>query len=99
MPESAVTAPLVAGPDYTRLFAGLAAEFLSGKTRDLAWRRAQLKAVQRMMQDSEAALFAALKSDLGKSAQEAFVTETRYVSADAAYSARKLNRWTRRRRV
>ncbi|MDH4055036.1 MAG: aldehyde dehydrogenase family protein [Gammaproteobacteria bacterium] len=99
MPESAVKTPLVSGPDYTELFEGLAAEFLSGKTLDLAWRRAQLKAVQRMMRDSEADLFAALKSDLGKSAQEAFVTETSYVSADAAYSGRKLNRWTRRRRV
>jgi aldehyde dehydrogenase (NAD+) len=97
MSELAVkTSPTV---DYTRLFNGLAAEFLSGKTQDLAWRRSQLKAVQRMMRDRESDLFAALKSDLGKSAQESFMTETSYVSADAAYSARKLNRWTRRRRV
>lgn len=85
--------------DYSGLFRGLAAEFLSGKTRDLAWRRTQLKALQRMMRECEADLFAALKSDLGKSAQESFMTETSYVSADAAYSTKKLNRWTRRRRV
>ncbi len=99
MSELAVKSPAAPGPDFKVLFDGLTAEFLSNKTRDLAWRRAQLKAVQRMMQDAEADLFAALKADLGKSAQEAFTTETSYVSADAAYAAKKLNRWTRKRRV
>jgi aldehyde dehydrogenase (NAD+) len=99
MSERAVSISPVLDADYLKLFDDLAAEFLSGKTRDLAWRRSQLKAVQRMMRDSEADLFAALKADLGKSAQESYTTETSYVSADAAYNAKKLNRWTRRRRV
>jgi aldehyde dehydrogenase (NAD+) len=99
MSEPAVKSSQAPDVDFTTLFDDLGAEFLSGKTRDLAWRRAQLKAVQRMMQDSEAELFAALKADLGKSAQESFTTETSFVSAEAAYAARKLNRWTRNRRV
>lgn len=85
--------------DFKELFRNLTAVFDSGKTRDLAWRRAQLNAVKKMMSECEAELFAALKADLGKSASESFMTETSYVSADAAYSAKNLNRWTRKRRV
>jgi aldehyde dehydrogenase (NAD+) len=89
----------VSSPDYNDLFAGLTATFNSGKTKDLAWRRGQLQAVERMMREREQDIFDALQSDLGKSAMESFTTETSYVSGDAAYNRKNLNRWTRKKRV
>lgn len=85
--------------DFTELFSDLSATFNSGKTRDLSWRRAQLKAVQQMMKDCESELFEALNADLGKSALESFATETSFVNGDAAYSLKNLSRWSRKRRV
>jgi aldehyde dehydrogenase (NAD+) len=99
MPELAETDDSASLPDFNALFSDLTATFLSGKTRELAWRRTQLKAVKRMMSERESDLFDALKSDLGKSAMESFTTETSYVSGDAAYSYKKLSRWARKRRV
>jgi aldehyde dehydrogenase (NAD+) len=86
-------------PDFNDLFANLTATFDSGKTQDLAWRRTQLKAITRMMNERESELFAALHADLGKCAMESFTTETSYVSADAAYSLKNLRRWARNKRV
>ena len=99
MSTPALKATHAADADFTTLFSGLSATFNSGKTRDLAWRRTQLKAVQRMMSECESELFDALRSDLGKSALESFATETSFVSADAAYSYKNLNRWSRKKRV
>ena len=90
---------IAANPDFTGLLSDLTATFNSGKTRELAWRRKQLKAVSRMMDECESDLFGALKSDLGKCAMESFTTETAYVSGDAAYSCKKLGKWTRKKRV
>jgi len=89
----------VSNPDYSEMFSCLTATFNSGKTKDLAWRREQLQAVERMMREREQDIFDALQSDLGKSAMESFTTETGYVSGDAAYNRKNLNRWTRKKRV
>lgn len=99
MSELSDSENVVSNPDYTDLFANLTATFNSGKTKDLAWRREQLQAVERMMSEREQDIFAALQSDLGKSAMESFTTETAYVSGDAAYNRKNLNRWTRKKRV
>jgi len=85
--------------DYRELLSDLTAIFDSGKTKDLAWRRSQMIAIETMMRDQEAEIFAALKSDLGKSAMESFITETSYISSDAAYNRKNLSRWTRIKRV
>ena len=99
MSESVIQYGSVANPDYTALLSDLRAVFVSGKTRSLAWRRMQLEAVERMMNERESDLFDALQSDLGKSPMESFTTETAYVSGDAAHCRKNLNRWTRKRRV
>ena len=99
MSEPSKTEDAASNPNYTDLFSDLTATFNSGKTKDLAWRREQLKAVERMMSEREQDIFDALQSDLGKSAMESFTTETAYVSGDAAYSRKNLTRWTRKQRV
>jgi aldehyde dehydrogenase (NAD+) len=73
--------------------------FRSGRTRDAAWRRRQLEALQRMMAEAEAELVGALHQDLNKPLQEAWITETSFVKAEAAYAAARLERWMAPRRV
>jgi aldehyde dehydrogenase (NAD+) len=81
------------------LFSKLTATFNSGKTKELAWRRSQLQAIERMMQERENEFLAALQADLGKPAQESFTTELSYVSGDAAYCRKNLKRWSSKKRV
>jgi len=85
--------------DFGELLKSLNAVFDSGRTRDLAWRRDQLTAVQRMMVECEAEFFDALSSDLGKAPLESYATEISFVSGDAAYSRKHLSRWMRKRKV
>ncbi|MCZ6500131.1 MAG: aldehyde dehydrogenase family protein [Gammaproteobacteria bacterium] len=73
--------------------------FDSGRTRDLAWRRAQLEAVERLMAECEGEFMAALAADLGKPPMESYTTEISYVSGEAAYCRKKLSRWTKSKRV
>jgi aldehyde dehydrogenase (NAD+) len=99
MPELAEADGFAPPPDFSALFSNLTATFNSGKTRDLAWRRMQLKAVMKMIDERESEFFDALAADLGKSAMESFTTETSFVSTDAAYSYKNLSRWARIKRV
>ena len=50
-------------------------DYESGKTRSLAWRRSQLKALQRLLYEEEEGMFTALKQDLGKHQAEAYRDE------------------------
>ncbi len=99
MAETSTDSASNPGPDYGSLHSKLSSVFYSGRSRDIAWRRRQLKAVEEMMSDCEAEIFAALQSDLGKPAMESFATETSYVSGDAAHNRKNLRRWTARKRV
>ena len=71
----------------------------SGRTRPLAWRRAQLKALLRLLAEREAELAAALHSDLGKNSLEGYLTEVSITRSEAEYTLRHLESWTRIRKV
>lgn len=73
--------------------------FDRGTSRPLAWRRAQLKGLECMLVEQEAAFCAALADDLGKPAAEAWLTEVSYVIQASKYARRNLDRWARPRRV
>jgi len=99
MSQAAIHVQAETGPVIAGLFSKLTATFNSGKTKDLAWRRSQLEAVEKMMQEREDEFLAALQADLGKPAQESFTTELAYVSGDAAYCRKHLKRWSSKKRV
>jgi aldehyde dehydrogenase (NAD+) len=65
----------------------------------LAWREAQLKSLERMLEVHETAFCAALAQDLGKPAMEAWLTELSFVAGVSRYARRNLRRWARDRRV
>ena len=99
MNESAVTPIPADAPEYGELHAGLKAAWDSDRTRDIEWRLSQLSALERMMSECEEEIFDALASDLGKPAQESWVTEISFVSSTAAHNRKHLARWMKRRRV
>ena len=77
----------------------LRASFEAGRTRPLAWRRAQLVAIERMLEEREADFAEALRLDLNKSRYESFLSETSFVIEEAKFARRHLGRWMRGSRV
>ncbi|MFM6849679.1 MAG: aldehyde dehydrogenase family protein [Terrabacter sp.] len=73
--------------------------FETGRTKARAWRAAQLKALRVLLVDHEAEIAAALHADLGKSATEAWVTETGFLVREIDHTLRNLRAWTAPRRV
>lgn len=85
--------------DFGSVVTGLHAGFNSNRTRPLQWRREQLKALERMLQDCEAEILAALEADLGKPALEGWMSEVSYVQSELDYTQKHLNSWMQPRRV
>lgn len=49
--------------------------FRSGRTRSVAWRKAQLQAILKLLDENEEEIFEALKQDLGKHPVESYRDE------------------------
>ncbi|MET0955172.1 MAG: aldehyde dehydrogenase family protein [Cryobacterium sp.] len=75
------------------------AGFDSGRTRPIAWRRAQLSALRRLLVENQGALHAALYADLRKSPTEADLTEIGILVREIDHTLRHLGRWLKPRRV
>ena len=73
--------------------------FDDGVTKPREWRVAQLRALRSLLVDHEDELAEALHADLGKSATEAWVTETGFVVREIDHTLRHLRSWTAPRRV
>lgn len=67
--------------------------FETGITRSYAFRRQQLLALKKAVQDKEAAIYAALYSDLKKSKEECWVTENGFFLAELNDTLKHLSRW------
>ncbi|WP_415857089.1 aldehyde dehydrogenase family protein, partial [Sinomonas sp. G460-2] len=73
------------------------AEFESGATRPLAWRRRQLLALRAMLRERRREFEAALAEDLGKSATDAWLHELGLVAGEVSHALAHLDGWTRPR--
>ncbi len=85
--------------EYPALIDGLRANFDSGLTRALDWRRGQLDALERMLSENEEAIGRALASDLSKPEQEVLLGELSLLYSEIRHARRRLKRWSRPRRV
>ena len=72
--------------------------YASGTTRNVSWRKAQLKAFNAGLRKWEKPLMEALWTDLHKSYEEAYITELGLVYGEIGEAIRKVGRWARRRR-
>ncbi len=87
-------------PDqYPAMLNELRANFATGLTRELAWRDAQLQAIDRLLRENEEAIGKALASDLGKPPQEVLLGELALLYSGIAHTRKRLKRWARPRRV
>jgi aldehyde dehydrogenase (NAD+) len=81
------------------LLRSMRAFFDSGETKSYAFRRLQLQRLKNCIEESEAAIHAALYQDLKKSAEESFATETGFVIAEINDALKKLRDWMSPKRV
>lgn len=85
--------------DHGPLVASLRGAFDEGVTRPLAWRRAQLEAMDRMLKERESEFLDALAADLGKPGIEGWMTELRHVQNEIAHILGNLRTWAAPERV
>jgi len=79
--------------------AGLRSSFESGKTRPLAWRQGQLRALAQLVSEGADEILDALKQDLRKPALEAWSADIGFVKQDVKLTLKNLAKWTRPERV
>jgi aldehyde dehydrogenase (NAD+) len=96
-------APKTQGPeaqaqsDVAATVARLRNTFATGRTRNVEWRKQQLLALQRMMEENEDAIGKALAEDLDRNTTEAFIADVATTIGEAKYAAKKVRKWTRRK--
>lgn len=73
--------------------------FDSGITRDPAWRRLQLLALEAFLIDREKDIADAVHADFKKSAAETFLTETGYLRNEIRFTLKHLKSWTKPQKV
>ncbi|KAA0080281.1 aldehyde dehydrogenase family protein [Mycolicibacterium sp. P9-64] len=72
--------------------------FSTGRTRDVRWRLAQLEAIERLCDERESDIAAALHADLGRPAVEAWLGDIASTKGEAVHARKHLKKWMRRRR-
>ncbi len=83
----------------SELIAKQRAFFGTGVTLDLGWRGQQLRLLRQAIRKRQKELLAALQTDLGKPAFEAFTSEILVVLEEIDVALRNLRRWARPRKV
>lgn len=83
----------MAAADFPALIARHRNCFLSGRTRPVEWREAQLDALHALMTERADDFFDALWKDLRRNRVDADATDVKYVADEAAYARHHLRRW------
>ncbi|WP_282602095.1 aldehyde dehydrogenase family protein [Paracoccus sp. PARArs4] len=86
-------------PQMQADLARLRATFDGGRTRPLDWRRAQLRAILRLLKEREGDIIAAIHADLRKGRLESWMAEIALIRKETQHALRNLRRWTARQRV
>jgi aldehyde dehydrogenase (NAD+) len=69
--------------------------FQTGKTKDVAFRIAGLKKLERAINDNAAAIIDALKADLNKPEFETYLTEIALSQKEISYAIKNIKTWTK----
>ncbi len=96
--ESVVPAPTSASaPDVAGTVARLRQTFATGRTRSVDWRKQQLRALEKMMVENEAAIADALEQDLDRKPFEAWLADSASTAGEARYAAKNVGKWMKRK--
>ncbi|SPF07377.1 aldehyde dehydrogenase family protein [Streptomyces sp. MA5143a] len=87
------------GTEAAATVARLRTVFASGRTRSVAWRRAQLWSLRTLLTEHAQELGEALRADLGRSPTEAFTTEIGFTVNEIEHTLARLHGWLRPRRT
>lgn len=68
-------------------------------TQDLSWRKAQLRALQKMLQENEAAFLEALQQDLGTNPTEGKLFQLGLVSSEIDHALKNIGAWAKPEKV
>ena len=93
---AAPAAPAVSS-DVAKTVARLRKTFATGRTRNLEWRKEQLRALKQLMVENETKIADALEKDLGRSPFEAWLADVASTSGECAYAAKNVGKWAKRR--
>lgn len=85
--------------DVAAVLRNLRREFGSGRTRAASWRLEQLRGIERLCEEREAEIAAALAEDLGRSAVEAWLCDIAPTKGEASFARKHLRDWMRNQRV
>ncbi|BBX98779.1 aldehyde dehydrogenase family protein [Mycobacterium lacus] len=96
-PQAAPTSGASQSTDVAATVARLRKTFASGRTRSIEWRKRQLLALQKLMEENEDAIAKALAEDLDRNRVEAFIADIATTAAEAKYAAKRVHRWARRK--
>ena len=86
-------------PDYSELVARQREFFLSGATRDVAWRKTQLQALKALFAENHDELCEALWKDLRRNVVDADLMDVAYNVKEADYALKHLDGWMEPERV
>jgi aldehyde dehydrogenase (NAD+) len=92
------SATTASGP-YAQIVDGLRATFRTGHTRPLAWRKAQLEGLVRMLVEHEDDFVRALAEDLGRPTLEAFAADLGVVKVEIKHILKHLDGWAKPRKA
>jgi aldehyde dehydrogenase (NAD+) len=91
-------APDITGTsDVPSVVAKLRKTFATGRTRDVAWRKRQLEALERLVTENEGLIAEALAKDLGRKPFEAWLADIASTAAEAKDAAKNVGKWTKRK--
>ncbi|KAL4931422.1 aldehyde dehydrogenase family protein [Aspergillus undulatus] len=80
--------------DVALAYTTLRTTFRSGKTKEIAWRKWQLKQIWWMVEDNESLIQEALKKDMNRHPFETTFTEITNVKTDVIEHLKNIDKWT-----
>ena len=83
--------------DVPGVVAKLRKTFATGRTRDVAWRKRQLEALERLVTENEGRIAEALEKDLGRKPFEAWLADIASTASEAKDAAKNVGKWTKRK--
>jgi acyl-CoA reductase-like NAD-dependent aldehyde dehydrogenase len=86
-------------PDFSALFARQREFVLSGATRPVAWRKAQLEALKALFTENHDELCDALWKDLRRNVVDADLMDVAYNAKEAEYALKHVDAWMKPERV
>ena len=94
---TASTSSAATTSDIPGVVARVRKTFATGRTRDIEWRKQQLRALERLVTENEPAIADALAQDLGRKPFEAWLADIASTAGEAADAAKNVGKWAKRK--